>query len=123
MFKATSLGEQPDMLRAIASFKVLTECPIATVYLFQMHRNTIPTAVKSAIPLAMDVRIFNLDMNFFGLKFAFKFLQLQAPPQKQAHDEAAERNEHWIGVSPAIKHRAHYIDFITAQVKVGLSLV
>ncbi|KEP49326.1 histone acetyltransferase SAGA, TRRAP/TRA1 component, pi-3 kinase superfamily TRA1 protein [Rhizoctonia solani 123E] len=96
---ASASGEQPDMLRAIASFKVLTECPIATVYLFQMHRNTIPSAVKSAIPLAMD------------------FLQLQAPPQKQAHDEAAEKNEHWIGVSPAIKHRAHYIDFITAQVK------
>ncbi|KDN38117.1 hypothetical protein RSAG8_09713, partial [Rhizoctonia solani AG-8 WAC10335] len=93
---ASSSGEQPDMLRAIASFKVLTECPIATVYLFQMHRNTIPSAVKSAIPLAME---------------------LQAPPQKQAHDEAAEKNEHWIGVSPAIKHRAHYIDFITAQVK------
>ncbi|ELU45462.1 Histone acetyltransferase SAGA, TRRAP/TRA1 component, PI-3 kinase superfamily TRA1 [Rhizoctonia solani AG-1 IA] len=91
--------EQPEMLRAIASFKVLTECPIATVYLFQMHRNTIPSAVKSSIPLAMD------------------FLQLQAPPQKHAHDEANERNEHWIGVSPAIKHRAHYIDFITAQVK------
>ena len=43
------------MVKAIASFKVLTECPIATVYLFQMHRNTIPNAVKSAIPLAMDV--------------------------------------------------------------------
>ncbi|KAF8760148.1 PI3 PI4-kinase family [Rhizoctonia solani] len=96
---SSSSGEQPEMLRAIASFKVLTECPIATVYLFQMHRNTIPSAVKSSIPLAMD------------------FLQLQAPPQKHAHDEANERNEHWIGVSPAIKHRAHYIDFITAQVK------
>lgn len=47
-----------------------------------------------------------------------QFLQLQAPPQKQAHDEAAERNEHWIGVSPLIKNRGHYIDFITAQVKV-----
>ncbi|KAG8711225.1 hypothetical protein FRC08_016173 [Ceratobasidium sp. 394] len=96
---STTPGEQPDMVKAIASFKVLTECPIATVYLFQMHRNTIPSAVKSAIPLAME------------------FLQLQAPPQKQAHDDAAERNEHWVGVSPLIKHRAHYIDFITAQVK------
>ncbi|KAG8763311.1 hypothetical protein FRC12_008615 [Ceratobasidium sp. 428] len=94
---AATPGEQPDMVKAIASFKVLTECPIATVYLFQMHRTTIPSAVKSAIPLAMD------------------FLQLQAPPQKQAHDDAAGRNEHWIGVSPLIKHRAHYIDFITAQ--------
>ncbi|QRV73100.1 histone acetyltransferase SAGA, TRRAP/TRA1 component, PI-3 kinase superfamily TRA1 protein [Ceratobasidium sp. AG-Ba] len=92
-------GEQPDMVKSISSFKVLTECPIATVYLFQVHRNTIPNAVKSAIPLAMD------------------FLQLQAAPQKQAHDEASERNEHWIGVSPLIKHRAHYIDFITAQIK------
>ncbi|KAG8754058.1 hypothetical protein FRC11_006881 [Ceratobasidium sp. 423] len=45
------------------------------------------------------------------------FLQLQAPPQKQAHDEAAEGNRHWIGVSPAIKHHAHYIDFIMAQIK------
>ncbi|KAG8686561.1 hypothetical protein FRC11_008767 [Ceratobasidium sp. 423] len=45
------------------------------------------------------------------------FLQLQAWLQKQAHDEAAERNKHWIGVSLTIKHRTHYIGFITAQIK------
>lgn len=66
--KASTSGEQPDMLRAISSFKVLTECPIATVYLFQMHRNTIPTAVKSAIPLAMDVSILSSKAGIHQLK-------------------------------------------------------
>ncbi|KAG8759150.1 hypothetical protein FRC11_002436 [Ceratobasidium sp. 423] len=52
-------------------------------------------------------------------KIVSRFLQLQAWLQKQVHNEAAERNEHWIGVSLTIKHCAHYIGFIMAQIQVN----
>ncbi|QRV72349.1 Cyclin, N-terminal domain [Ceratobasidium sp. AG-Ba] len=45
----TSPGEQPDMIKSISSFKVLTECPISTVYLFQVHRSAIPLAIDELI--------------------------------------------------------------------------
>ncbi|KDQ21071.1 hypothetical protein BOTBODRAFT_142417 [Botryobasidium botryosum FD-172 SS1] len=79
------------LARAIQSFKVLSECPIASVTFFQHYRQLVPPTIK--------------------------FLCTQAEPQQRAHEEASARNNMWIGVSRGIKNRAAYTDFITAQVK------
>ncbi|KAG8711448.1 hypothetical protein FRC11_002756 [Ceratobasidium sp. 423] len=70
-------------------------------------------AVRSGLLLEHEVGRSSPQLH----KIVSQFLQLQAQLQKQAHNEAAKRNEHWIGVSLTIKHCAHYIGFITAQIK------
>lgn len=45
-------------------------------------------------------------------------LSLQAAPQAEAHAAAAARGEIYTSVSPAIKNRSVFGEFITAQVKV-----
>lgn len=39
------------------SLKVLTECPIAIVLLFQSHRNVLDPTVKTMLPVVIDVRL------------------------------------------------------------------
>ncbi|PSR77484.1 hypothetical protein BD289DRAFT_398006 [Coniella lustricola] len=94
--------EQPTarpLLKGMQSFKVLSECPIIVVSIFQVYRNTVPTNVKAFVPLIKSV------------------LCLQAKAQEQAHADAATRGEVFAGISPNIKNRAAFGEFITAQVK------
>lgn len=88
------------LLKGMESFKVFAECPIIVVSLFQAHRNCVPANVKKFLPLIKVV------------------LMLQAKPQEQAHEEAKQRGESFIGVCKEIKNRAAFGEFITAQVKV-----
>jgi transformation/transcription domain-associated protein len=98
-------SEVPDqqqnrqLLRGMQSFKVLAECPIIVVSLFQAYRNIVHQNVKAFVPLIKHV------------------LLLQAKPQEKAHTEAKAQGKSWTGVSPQIKNRAAFGDFITAQVK------
>jgi len=56
-FAANAATVDPLTLSSsIRSFKVLTECPIATVLLFQSHRNAVNPAIRTMIPLVVDVR-------------------------------------------------------------------
>lgn len=87
------------LLKGMQSFKVLAECPIIVVSLFQAHRSSVPANVKKFVPLIKAV------------------LLLQAKPQEKAHLEAAERKEVFTGISKEIKNRAAFGEFITAQVK------
>ena len=87
------------LLKGMQSFKVLAECPIIVVSLFQAHRNSVHANVKKFVPLIKAV------------------LQLQAKPQERAHAEAQARNEVFTGVSKDIKNRVAFGEFITAQVK------
>ncbi|KAI9676027.1 MAG: hypothetical protein M1817_000770 [Caeruleum heppii] len=87
------------LLKGMQSFKVLAECPIIVVSLFQANRNCVHKNVKLFIPLIKEV------------------LQLQAEPQERAHREAKAQGKTFTGVSPNIKNRAAFGDFITAQVK------
>ncbi|KAL8351867.1 hypothetical protein RB601_002265 [Gaeumannomyces tritici] len=87
------------LLRGMQSFKVLSECPIIVVSIFQVYRNTVPQNVEAFVPLIKGV------------------LCLQAKAQEQAHAEAAAKGTIFAGVSPGIKNRAAFGDFITAQVK------
>lgn len=87
------------LLKGMQSFKVLSECPIIVVSVFQTYRQIIPHNVKLFVPLIKSV------------------LCLQAKAQEQAHAEAKARGTTFAGVSPNIKNRAAFGEFITAQVK------
>ncbi|PMB68789.1 Transcription-associated protein 1 [Beauveria bassiana] len=100
----TELGADPQqqnrpLLKGMQSFKVLSECPIIVVSIFQVYRNTVQQNVRAFVPLIKSA------------------LQLQASAQKQAHADAAAKGKIHTGVSPVIKNRAAFGDFITAQVK------
>ncbi|CAG8961386.1 hypothetical protein HYFRA_00013334 [Hymenoscyphus fraxineus] len=98
------LGADPQqqtrpLLKGMQSFKVLAECPIIVVSIFQVYRSTVGPNVKLFVPLIKTV------------------LLLQAEPQEQAHKEAAAKGTIFTGVSPKIRNRAAFGEFITAQVK------
>ncbi|EEH23239.2 hypothetical protein PABG_05450 [Paracoccidioides brasiliensis Pb03] len=103
---ATSVSELgPDqqsnqqLLRGMQSFKVLAECPIIVVSIFQAHRSVVSASVKIFVPLIKGI------------------LLLQARPQEKAHAEAAAQGKIFTGVCKEIKNRAAFGEFITAQVK------
>lgn len=49
-------AEQPKLLvKGMQSFKVLAECPIIVVSLFQGHRSCVNKNVKLFVPLIKDV--------------------------------------------------------------------
>ena len=106
---STSSSSGPDLgLETVAtrplpkglhSFKVLAECPIIVVSLFHSHRHCVSKNVKEFVPLIKTV------------------LLLEAGPQERAHAEAQREGRIFTGVSPQIKNRVAFGDFITAQVK------
>ncbi|KAI0012803.1 FAT domain-containing protein [Xylariaceae sp. FL0662B] len=87
------------LLKGMQSFKVLSECPIIVVSVFQTYRNIIQQNVRAFVPLIKSV------------------LCLQAKAQEQAHADARAKGTVFAGVSPNIKNRAAFGEFITAQVK------
>ncbi|KAG2237337.1 hypothetical protein INT48_009070 [Thamnidium elegans] len=87
------------LAKSMFSFKVLTECPIIVVLLFQSYRRSAADNIMKFIPLI------------------FQTLSLQAKPQMEAANAALARGEVFVGVSPAIKQRGLYNEFIVAQVK------
>ncbi|KAF2841297.1 hypothetical protein M501DRAFT_1000466 [Patellaria atrata CBS 101060] len=87
------------LLKGMQSFKVLAECPIIVVSLFQSYRNCVHKNVKLFVPLIKNV------------------LLLQAKPQERAHAEAKAQGKVFTGVSKEIRNRAAFGDFITMQVK------
>ncbi|WFD31947.1 transcription-associated protein 1 [Malassezia sp. CBS 17886] len=88
------------LLKSAASFKVLTECPIAIVLIFQTYRNVVNSSINVFVPLIFE-----------------HCLMLQALPQQQAHDAARARGEIFVGVAPGIRNRTLFSDMVTAQVK------
>ncbi|OBZ88491.1 Transcription-associated protein 1 [Choanephora cucurbitarum] len=101
MSPAADAPEVPTKIlaKSMFSFKVLTECPIIVVLLFQSYRRSAADNIMKFIPLI------------------FQTLSLQAKPQVEAANAAAAKGEVFVGVSPAIKQRGLYSEFIVAQVK------
>ncbi|KAI7863236.1 hypothetical protein BDF14DRAFT_1989138 [Spinellus fusiger] len=101
MSPAADMSETPSKIlpKSLYSFKVLTECPIIVVLLFQSHRRLAQENIMKFLPLI------------------FETLGLQAKPQLEASNAARAKDEIFIGVSPEIKNRSVYCDFIVAQVK------
>ena len=96
---ATSLAPKA-LLKSTSSFKVLTECPIAIVLIFQSYRTVVQSAIGVFVPLVVE-----------------HCLNHQAKPQADAHAAAAAKGEIFVGVAPGIRKRALYSDMIVAQVK------
>ncbi|KAF7507630.1 hypothetical protein GJ744_010300 [Endocarpon pusillum] len=94
-------AEKKDQALApgMQSFKVLAECPIIVVSIFQAHRNSVSPNVKKFVPLIKEI------------------LLLQAKPQERAHAEKGAAKTIFTGVCKEIKNRAAFGEFITAQVK------
>nr|CAG8553245.1 5905_t:CDS:10 [Entrophospora candida] len=84
---------------SLHSFKVLTECPIIVVLIFQSHRNVVNENIQSFLPLII------------------RTLSLQPQPQAEAHEAAKARGEIFVGVAPGIRDKVKYTEFIVAQVK------
>jgi transformation/transcription domain-associated protein len=100
----TDLGADPQqqtrpLLKGMQSFKVIAELPIIVVSIFQVHQMAVRGNVKKFIPLIKVM------------------LMLQAKPQEQEHLDAAAKGTVFTGVSPNIRNRAAFADFITVQVK------
>ncbi|RVX66256.1 hypothetical protein B0A52_10183 [Exophiala mesophila] len=91
--------EHVPLAKGMQSFKVLSECPIIVVSIFQAHRASVPANVKKFVPSIKGI------------------LLLQAKAQEKAHEEAEANGTIFTGVSKDIKNRAAFGDFITAQVK------
>ncbi|KAK7885224.1 transcription-associated protein 1 [Exophiala xenobiotica] len=87
------------LAKGMQSFKVLSECPIIVVSIFQAHRSSVAANVKKFVPSIKGI------------------LLLQAKAQEKAHADAAANKTIFTGVSKEIKNRAAFGDFITAQVK------
>lgn len=100
---ADSTVEQTrQLVKGTQSFKVVAECPIIVVSIFQAHRLLAGPNVKKFTP---------------NIK---KTLLLQAGPQKRAHEEAESKGEIFTGVAREIKAKgqaAAFGELVTAQVK------
>lgn len=99
--KVKDLNQSPkQLLQAFKSFKVITECPIAVVCIVQSYQSTLAQyMLDTFVSLSINV------------------LSLQAGPQKVLHDQAYAHGKFNTSISPLIKNRQIYNDFIFSQVK------
>lgn len=84
---------------ALHSPKVLTECPIAVVLIFQSFKQVMLPAMKDFYPLVMES------------------IAIQPEPQRLAYLAAQAKGEIFSGVADGIKNREMYTEVIKAQVK------
>ncbi|KAL1304180.1 hypothetical protein AAFC00_000604 [Neodothiora populina] len=99
---ADPTGDQQQtrqLQKGTQSFRVIQECPIIIVSIFQAHRNMVQKNVKNFVPRIKAI------------------LHLQAKPQQRAHAEAHAQGTIFVGVAKDIRNRAAFGDLITAQVK------
>ncbi len=93
-------NDSPKSLpRAMYSFKTVAECPITVVSIFTSYQSMIIDLLPMIIPCIINI------------------LKLQAAPQAEARAAAAASNELFTSVSPYIKNRSLYGEFIHAQGK------
>ncbi|ORX76848.1 FAT-domain-containing protein [Anaeromyces robustus] len=92
-------NQNSKLAKSMYSFKILKECPIIIVLLFQLHKKFVQSNVVAFIPLIIEC------------------LELQPEAQKKEHEEARKKGEIFIGVSPKIKNRTAYVDLKALQVK------
>ena len=97
---ASTSTQTPPTPLGTQSFKVISECPIAIVFLFQTYREVVPQETKVFVPII------------------FNFLQITPAAQFQAHQEAEAKGEIFTQVAPSIEpFRAQFNDLLVAQVK------
>ncbi|KAL9093662.1 MAG: hypothetical protein Q9159_000191 [Coniocarpon cinnabarinum] len=87
------------LLKSTQSFKVLAECPITVVSIFQAHRDSVPRNVEAFMPRVIKV------------------LETQCPQQEQAHASAVQQKTIHYGVAKDVKNRSAFAEMVNAQVK------
>ncbi|ODN82926.1 hypothetical protein L202_01173 [Cryptococcus amylolentus CBS 6039] len=98
--EAAANGQSHTTLpHALHSPKVLTECPIAVVLIFQTYKSIMQTAMLDFYPLVIDS------------------IKIQPEPQRLAHQEASEKGEIFVGVASGITNREMFAELVKAQVK------
>ncbi|KXS94318.1 hypothetical protein AC578_10812 [Pseudocercospora eumusae] len=91
-----------QLVKGMHSFKVVAECPIIVVSIFQAHRALSGKNVGKFTPRIKQT------------------LLLEAGPQKRAHDEAKANGTIFTGIAKEIKAKGQsgaFGDLVTAQVK------
>ncbi|CCK69614.1 histone acetyltransferase TRA1 KNAG_0C05130 [Huiozyma naganishii CBS 8797] len=81
------------------SFKILSECPITMVTLYSSYKQLTRTSIQQFTP------------------YIFNLLKLEVEQQKNAREEAESRGVIYVDVSPEIRDRSIYCDFILTQIK------
>ncbi|KAL1410016.1 transcription-associated protein 1 [Vanrija albida] len=94
-----SSSNHTHLSHALHSPKVLTECPIAVVLIFQTYKSVMGPAMLDFYPLVMES------------------IKIQPEPQRVAHQEAKERGDIFVGVASGITNREMYTELIKTQVK------
>lgn len=92
-------SQPKQLLQAMHSFKTIAECPIIMVTLTSSYKQLVNTVLPEFIPYVIQI------------------LQLEAVQQAEARKLAEANGKRLTSVTPAIKNRATYGDFILAQVK------
>lgn len=88
-----------SLAKAMFSFKTLAECPITMVSLYSSYKPLISTSLPLFLPKIIQI------------------LTLQVEDQKLYREKASNLNQIITSISPNIKNRQAYSDFILAQVK------
>jgi transformation/transcription domain-associated protein len=88
------------LIKAMTSFKVLTECPIIVALLYQLHRDYVANMFTTFLEPIINV------------------LMLQPAQQHQAHMAAAKRGEIFLGRAAEIQNATLYAEYKSLQVKV-----
>ncbi|WAR58696.1 hypothetical protein PtB15_10B34 [Puccinia triticina] len=93
-----------EAIRGMKSFRVLQECPVAVVFLFQTYKATVQPSLPACLPIIV------------------KFLRTSPAPQVLWHGIIAERRQGpFMGVAPTITKagkRGQHTELMIAQVKV-----
>ncbi|CCH58153.1 hypothetical protein TBLA_0A03540 [Henningerozyma blattae CBS 6284] len=84
---------------SLLSFKTLSECPITMVTLYSSYKQLSGTSLPQFAPLVINL------------------LNMQVEQQKDARLLAETQGKKFISVSPDIKNREAYCEFIVAQIK------
>ncbi|KAK6460742.1 hypothetical protein DFJ63DRAFT_239628 [Scheffersomyces coipomensis] len=85
--------------KAMFSFKTLAECPITMVSLYSSYKTLVQTSLPEFLPKIINI------------------LVLEVEEQRLFREEASKEGKVTASISPKIKNRQAYSDFILGQVK------
>ncbi|KAG0682333.1 transcription-associated protein 1 [Kluyveromyces marxianus] len=94
-----STSSKKTLVKSTESFKTLSECPITMVTLFSSYKHLILVDLPTFLPLIIDL------------------LTLEVKQQRQTREELEAKGGKLIGVSPKIKNRATFCEYVLAQIK------
>ncbi|KAJ9088711.1 transcription-associated protein 1 [Entomophthora muscae] len=90
---------QKPIPKGMFSFKLLIESPLLLRPFGSSHKDLMQRLASVLLPSALE------------------FLKVQAAPQMEAHQIEQSNGNYFVGVSPNIKNRAAFSDFVVSQIK------